>query len=102
MSNAEFERVAKIIDGFKDEAVRLETLLTRLPAIDPRSEAGAKGETEKAEALKSYLSEQGFPKVEEILAPDSQVPSGHRPNLICRIPGQGKRGVVWIMSHLDV
>jgi len=102
MSSADFEKVAAVIDGYRDKAIELETILTAEPAIDPRSEEGAVGEEKKAAVLKDYLKERGLPDPEEVRAPDDKVPCGYRPSLIYRIKGKNPKGAIWIMAHMDV
>ncbi len=84
----------------KPEMVRLETLLTSIPAMAP--ESGGEGELKKCEALTEWLRSKGFTAFERFDAPDARVPSGIRPNLVATIPGADDSRTVWIMTHMDV
>ncbi|MCQ2576024.1 MAG: M20 family metallo-hydrolase [Treponema sp.] len=80
--------------------VELETLLTSIPAIAP--EGGGDGETQKADALQKWLTENGFTNLQRFEAPDSRVSSGLRPSIVATIPGEDDSQTVWIMAHIDV
>ena len=62
MDNTAMKTLADKIDGYKDEAIRLQTEMCKRPALGP--ENGGDGEVEKAAFLKSYLSEIGFKDIE--------------------------------------
>jgi succinyl-diaminopimelate desuccinylase len=94
------EKIARRIDGYRDEMIQLQIHLTSIPAIAP--ENGGDGEYEKAKYLKRMLEEFGFKDILEIKAPDSRTSSGERPNLIVRYSGEENGKTVWIMSHMDI
>lgn len=96
----DYSRVAERIAGLKDWAIEVQERLTAHPAISPDS--GGHGEMPKAETLEKMLAEIGADQIEHLDAPDERAEGGKRPNLIVRIPGQGDKGRLWIMSHLDV
>jgi succinyl-diaminopimelate desuccinylase len=100
MDRSGLDKMVKAIDGYRDEAIRLQTELCRRPALSP--ENNGEGEAKKAEFLKEYLSSIGFRGIEQIDAPDSRVPAGFRPNLIATLPGRKREPRVWIMTHMDV
>ncbi len=95
-----FDRLAKRIDGYRDYVIEMETALTAIPALAPPK---GEGECKKAEFLKKHLTEVlGVEDITEYDAPDPEVPCGHRPNLIARIPGVNRNKTVWLMAHMDV
>lgn len=100
MDTKAMKTLADKIDGYKEEAIRLQTEMCKRPALGP--ENGGDGEVEKAAFLKSYLSEIGFTDIQQYDAPDDRVASGHRPNLVALLPGKLKSPRVWIMTHMDV
>jgi len=100
MSSTVFETIKRRIDYYRDEMIRLQTELTAIPALAP--ENGGDGEHEKASYLLTYLRQSGFEDVENILCPDERVSSGHRPNLIVKLPGTVANRKVWILTHIDV
>lgn len=95
-----FTKISQTIDKYRNQIIELQKLLTSIPALAPESEG--EGEIKKAEALKQYLAEAGFPAPEEYNAPDNRVPSGIRPSLAYRINGEDSSRTIWIMSHTDV
>ena len=92
--------LTKKIDGYKKEAIRLQTKLCSIPALGPENEGV--GEVEKAKFLKGYLKEIGFTDIQQYDAPDKRVPSGIRPNLVAVLPGRASAPRLWIMTHMDV
>ncbi len=100
MTESAFEKVARRIDTYRDEAIALQSRLTPIPAISPKS--GGKGELRKCQALEEHLRGLGLTDLERIDAPDPGADDGVRPNLILRVRGASSDRTVWIMSHLDV
>lgn len=100
MDTALMNRISKKIDGYKKEAIWLETELSKIPALGPESDG--EGEVKKAAFLKNYLKKIGVTDITEIKAPDKRVPCGYRPNLVAIFPGKVKSPVLWIMAHTDV
>ena len=98
------KEIFAFIDRAEQTAVKLETELSKRPAISPSS--GGEGELEKAEFLAAWLAARGITRLERHDAPDSRAKGGVRPNLIATIPGKndadGGASRLWIMSHLDV
>lgn len=94
------KRIFEAIDGYAEEMVELQRLLTRIPAIGP--ENGGEGEEEKALSFIGWMKERDVELIETLYAPDSRVPAGKRPNVIARFPGKDSSRTLWIMSHLDV
>lgn len=95
-----FQRIAKRIEGYEQEMIRLQFALTAIPALAP--ENGGDGEALKAQYLLGFLRDQGFPHVETCDAPDGRVSGGVRPNIIARIPGKNSERTVWVMTHTDI
>ncbi len=100
IDRALFERIAKRIESYELEMIRLQIALTAIPALSPENEGD--GEARKAEFLKSCLLGFGFSPVESCDAPDSRVSGGVRPNLVVRVPGRNPDRTVWVMSHTDI
>jgi len=104
--------IMKKIDGYRQEAIDLETQLTRIPALGP--ESGGDGERDKAAFVQDWVREYLRPDdLQEYRAPDSRVSYGYRPNIVAMFNGhvpasfpeknKGTSGrTVWIMTHLDV
>ena len=57
MSLSDFEKVARRLDSMRELVVKLETDLTAIPAISPRS--GGTGESRKAAYVEEFLSSAG-------------------------------------------
>ena len=99
MNDAALNAVVGRIDGYRDEVIRLESELTRRPALGP--ESGGEGEKDKAEYLKGYLEGMGL-RVDQYDAPDDRVDCGYRPNLVTVLDGENDKPKLWIMAHTDV
>ncbi len=97
---ADFERLRKRIEGYRDEMVSLQAELTATAALGP--ENGGEGEGEKALKIRQFLEGLGPLDIREIRAPDERVPSGYRPNLIARRKGRRPHPATWILTHMDV
>jgi succinyl-diaminopimelate desuccinylase len=95
-----YEKIAKRIDGFRDEMINLQIKLCSLPAISPAS--GGEGEVKKAEFLLDFLRQSGFHDIEVIKAPDLDAPAGYRPNILAVLKGDSSARTAWIMTHMDV
>jgi len=100
MDNQALKRVIKAINGYRNEAIRLQTDLTAIPALSPDSDG--EGEEKKTEFLKKYLRGIGVTNLHEYKAPDKRVPCGYRPNVVALMPGKKKNPRLWIMAHTDV
>lgn len=102
MTDSKFMTLQKYIRLQEREMVALESLLTSNPALAP--ENGGQGEIKKAEALISWLKENGFPEssIERFDSPDNRVESKTRPNIVVTLPGESDEYSVWSMCHLDV
>ena len=94
----EFERIAKEVDGLRDEAVDLACRLVSFAAVPP--ESGGHGEHDKAKFLWEYLKQLRLGDLQWFEAKDERVPSGVRPSIVLSA-GKGQARL-WIMSHLDV
>ncbi len=82
-----------------ERAAALQAELTALPALGP--ENGGRGEAEKAAFIEGLLAACGVTDVRRVDSPDGRVPSGMRPNLVARVPGELSR-TLWIFGHMDV
>ncbi|MFH1754236.1 MAG: M20/M25/M40 family metallo-hydrolase, partial [Candidatus Latescibacterota bacterium] len=100
MDTKALDRVIKAIDGYRDEAIKLQTELTAIPALGPESDG--EGEEKKTDYLKKYLRSIGVTNLREYKAPDKRVPCGYRPNVVALLPGRKKSPRLWIMAHTDV
>ncbi|MFQ6081799.1 MAG: M20 family metallo-hydrolase [Candidatus Aminicenantia bacterium] len=96
----EFETLSKRIEDLRDEMIDWQIRLTAIPALSPVS--GGEGETEKAELLKKLLKEIGITEIQEVKAPDIDVPSGYRPNILAFYKGKSSKKTIWIMTHIDI
>ncbi|WP_035064874.1 M20 family metallo-hydrolase [Nitratidesulfovibrio termitidis] len=92
-------RIISALDARRDAVIELQRELTSRPALGP--ESGGEGERAKADWLLDHLRAIGVTDIEQINAPDSRVPCGHRPNIIARVPGASPR-TVWVLAHMDV
>lgn len=97
---SDFTRISRFLAEQTDRMIDLQRRLTAVAALGPDS--GGQGEWDKAEELKRWLSENGFPTVEEYPATDSRVTRGIRPNFLVRFPGADHSRTAWIITHLDV
>ena len=100
IERALFERIAKRIDSYEPDMIRLQIALTAIPALAP--ENGGDGEVGRAEFLRECLRGFGFSSVENCDAPDLRASGGIRPNLVVRLPGRNAGRTVWVMSHTDI
>jgi len=94
------DRIFHRIDSYVDDMIDLQISLTAIPALSPDNQGT--GEKEKADFLRQYLIQAGFPEVVEINAPDERVPCGYRPNLLVRCPGRNTQRKIWILTHTDI
>ncbi len=95
-----FDKISQRIDSFRDAMINLQIKLAAVPAIAPVS--GGEGEEKKVAVLVKFLQENGFQDIEVIRAPDLDVPSGSRPNVLAYYRGKSAAKTVWIMTHTDV
>ncbi len=95
-----FEQISQRIEDYRDEMIDMQLKLGSIPAISPLN--GGEGETKKAEVLLSFLKEMGFKNIQLIKAPDLNVPSGYRPNIIAYFQGENPEKTIWVMTHMDV
>jgi succinyl-diaminopimelate desuccinylase len=96
----EFARLAKRIEGFRDEMVNLQIELCAVPAIAPSN--GGDGEGQKAKLLVEFLKRTPFDDIQLIKAPDMEAPGGYRPNILAVARGRRTSRTIWIMTHMDV
>jgi succinyl-diaminopimelate desuccinylase len=100
MDKGALDKLTTAIDGYKDEVIRLQTELCKLPALGPESDG--EGEIKKAAFLTDYLKNIGFTNIEQYDAKDDRVPCGYRPNIVAVLPGAVESPRLWIMTHMDV
>ena len=100
MNQENYKKLQDFVSSSENEMVELEKLLTSVPALAP--ENGGDGETKKADALESYLRNQGVTNIERFEAPDERVSSKKRPSLVVTLPGESDEYSIWCMAHLDV
>ncbi len=93
-------KVSKIIDGYKDEIISLQSELTEKVALCP--ENGGTGEHEKAEYLKKLFEGMNPDSMLEINAPDDRAQDGYRPNIVARWGKDDNKPVIWVLSHMDI
>jgi succinyl-diaminopimelate desuccinylase len=97
---ADFQKIAKRIESYRDQMIDMQIKLCSLPAISPTS--GGEGEAKKAEVLLDFLKEIGLTNIQVIKAPDMDAPSGYRPNILALRKGKSPSKTIWIMTHMDV
>lgn len=95
----EWQKISDVLDGMRDEFIKMQTEITAIPAIGPSS--GGDGESERAKYLIALLKETGL-EITEYNAPDARVSSGMRPNIIARFAGIYPTHRIWIMTHMDI
>ena len=100
MDKKVLQKLTAKIGSYKNEVIRLQTELCKIPALGPENDGD--GEDKKARFLKSYLAKIGFNKIDQYNAPDKRVSCGYRPNLVAQLPGQVASPRLWIMTHMDV
>lgn len=91
--------VLTAIEGYRDEAVYLESELTKRVALGPENEGV--GEKDKAEFIAGYLETLGL-GVDRYDSPDDRVPCGYRPNLVSVLKGEVEKPALWLLAHTDV
>jgi succinyl-diaminopimelate desuccinylase len=101
MDSKALKKVYTKIEGYRDEMISLQGQLTAIPALSPVNEGD--GEAKKAAFFKGWLEkEKIFDTIEQYNSPDSQVPSGVRPNLVALMKGKSSERRIWVMGHLDI
>jgi succinyl-diaminopimelate desuccinylase len=80
--------------------IDLQVKLCAIPAISPAS--GGDGEAKKADLLLEHLNSTGFDSIDLIKAPDLDVSSRYRPNIIAKLKGDSSEKTIWVMTHMDV
>ena len=96
----DFQDVSKKLDTYLDTMIEWQRGLTAIPALGPLN--GGQGEMEKCRFLRSLLEPLAPDEIIEINAPDDQVESGFRPNLIALFKGKSSQRKIWILSHMDI
>lgn len=91
----------KLIDGYKQEVINLQSALTRIPAVSPDVKGGT-GELDKANYIESVLKKMKFDKVQRFNAPDKRAKGGVRPTIAAIYNGKDKSKTVWFLAHTDV
>jgi len=97
---ANFNKITKRIDSFRNKMIDMQIQLCGIPAMSPMS--GGEGEAKKAEVLLKFLKKNGFQNIEVIKAPDFDTPAGYRPNILALYKGKSSSKTIWIMTHMDV
>jgi len=99
-TEADWVRTARRVESLQDEMIELQRALCAIPALCPSS--GGEGELAKAQFLKRVIAALEPDLLEEVHAPDPQVPSGIRPTLVAKWKGRDSSRTFWIMTHTDV
>ncbi len=93
-------RIFEIIDGYRDEVIRIQTELTSRVALGPDN--GGSGEHDKTAFIKDLLEKLGPDSISEYRAPDERARDGYRPNLVAAWGEEEEQPTVWVLSHSDV
>jgi succinyl-diaminopimelate desuccinylase len=96
----DLDTIHRTIESFRNDMIELQINLCAIPAVSPAS--GGQGEADKAEVLLEFCRRVGFENIDVIKAPDLDVPSGYRPNIIARSKGESSEKTIWVMTHMDV
>ena len=96
----DMDRLFAVIDGFREEVVRMQAELTSRVALGPAN--GGTGEHDKAAYLEEELQRLEPDALETVRAPDPEAEGGYRPNLVARWEGRAGGPRVWVLSHMDV
>ena len=94
------DQVFAFLDKQRDLVIDLQKHLVAIPALGPDNDGD--GEQAKAEWLKGRMQDMGFPRLENIDAPDTRVSAGFRPNIAGIIPGKDTSRTLWVIAHTDV
>ncbi|NCC24063.1 MAG: M20 family metallo-hydrolase [Deltaproteobacteria bacterium] len=94
------EAVLSRIEALRQDLIALQRELVARPAVGPTNEGT--GEQEKADFLRSRLSEILGVEITVLNAPDDRVPCGYRPNVAAILPGFDRNRTFWIIGHTDV
>lgn len=97
---SDIEAVFQVIDGCREDVIRLQRELTARVALGPDN--GGTGEHEKAAFLQEELERLSPDGLDTIRAPDERAAQGYRPNLIARWNGRVQAPTLWVLSHMDV
>lgn len=101
VNNEVFEKLSARIENMRDEMVETLGNLIKIPALGPRNQG--EGELDKTEFLEKLIRNFGFDEVVRYDAPDEDVPSGKRPNLMAMVKGKGETDkTIWIVTHTDI
>jgi succinyl-diaminopimelate desuccinylase len=101
VNNEVFDKLSARIENMRDEMVETLGNLIKIPALGPRNQGD--GELDKTEFLEKLISNFGFDEIVRYDAPDEDVPSGKRPNLMATVKGKGETDkTIWIVTHTDI
>jgi len=96
----DIEAVFQVIDGYREDVIRLQRELTARVALGP--ENGGTGEHEKSAFLQEELAHLAPDLMDVLRAPDDRAAQGYRPNLIARWNGEVEAPTLWVLGHMDV
>jgi succinyl-diaminopimelate desuccinylase len=96
----QMDKLAGLIDGWRDEVITLQSNLVAIPALAPENDGD--GEYRKAEYMQGWLQKLGLDELREFNAPDPRVSCGYRPNILGWLYGVDRSRTVWVLAHLDV
>ncbi len=92
-----FALASSLIDGYREEIIRLQRELVAVNAVGPTNEGP--GEMAKARLFQTWLEELGL-HIEREDAGDDRVEGGLRPNILAHTRDKAPR--LWVIGHLDV
>ncbi len=99
MSSPFLPGLLRSLDSEAETVIRWQREMTARPALAPENQG--EGEEAKAAWLLEELVRLGVPGLRRHPCGDERVPSGFRPNISARVPGNSPK-TLWIVGHMDV
>jgi len=93
------ESITTAAKELENELIELSKKFISFNSVNPKT--GGPGELEVAKWLKKVCEEMGVDQIDEVNAPDNQVPYGFRPNILATIKGENSTKKIWFMTHMD-
>jgi len=94
------KKITTYIENLREEIIDDIIEISKIPALPP--EVGGDGEEKKANFIKKRLYQLKPIEIIEINAPDLDVSSEYRPNILAKFKGKSSKKTFWIITHIDV